>query len=189
MLHRIFYTLIAFLIISTGVNAQAIKGKVFDSTNGKPIPNASIYLNGSSKGTTSNEQGEFSLSTLETNIPLIVSCVGYQSETIINYTGKVLNVMLKPRTQELKEVVIGGMSREEQLKIFITQFIGSTSKDYIITNTDDIDFKYRKKTKTLEAAASQPLIIYNKIRLRVQRKRISSCTMKIDSLMGERGSL
>lgn len=69
----------------------------------------------------------------------------------------------KGNTTNLREVVIGGsMTREKQMKIFITQFIGSRSKDCIITNTDDINFTYHKKTQTLTADVNQPLIIHNK---------------------------
>ncbi len=156
------FTIIALSLLTICAQAQSVKGKVVDITTGNPIPNASIYLNGSSKGTVSNTQGEFILNTTETNIPLVVSCVGYQSEVINNYSNKILSVKLNPRVQVLREVVIGGMSREEMMKMFLTQFIGSKNKDCIISNPDDINFIYRKKTQTLEADVSQPLIIYNK---------------------------
>jgi hypothetical protein len=156
------FTILMLLLLTVCVQAQSVKGKVVDATTGSPIPHASIYLNGSSKGTVSDEQGEFILNTAETNIPLVISCVGYQSETITNYSNKTLSVRLSPRAQVLREVVIGGMSREEQMKIFLTEFIGSTNKDCIISNADDINFHYVKKTKTLSADVSQPLIIYNK---------------------------
>ena len=162
MIRYCLFTIIALLLLTICTQAQVVKGKVVDAATGNPIPSASIYLNGSSKGTTSDAQGEFILNTTETNIPLVVSCVGYQSEIINNYSNKTLSVRLSPRTQVLREVVIGGMSREEQMKIFLTQFIGSNSKDCLIDNPDDINFTYNQKAKTLKAYVSQPLIIYNK---------------------------
>jgi hypothetical protein len=156
------FSIIALLLLTISGQAQSVKGKVVDATSGNPIPNASIYLNGSSKGTASNTEGDFILNTTETHIPLVVSSVGYQSEVINNYSDKTLNIKLSPRTQVLREVVIGGMSREEQMKIFLTEFIGSTNKDCTINNPDDINFHYSKKTKTLSADASEPMIIYNR---------------------------
>jgi len=152
------------LALSIVTNAQVIKGKVVDATTGNPIARASVYLNGSSKGTTSNTQGEFALYTDETKKSLIVSYVGYLSDTIVNYNNKLLSIKLKPRTNELKEVVIGvsNMTREKQMKIFLTEFIGSRTKDCTISNPGDINFTYHKKTKTLEADVNQPLIIHNK---------------------------
>ncbi len=153
-----------FILISIGVSAQVIKGKVIDATTGNPIPNASIYLNGLSKGTTSNTQGEFALYTNVTKIPLIVSSLGYQPDTIGNYNGKTLTVKLSRRAQVLREVMVGHIvtTREKQMKIFLTQFIGSRNKDCIIINPDDINFTYHQKNKTLEATVNQPLIIHNK---------------------------
>jgi hypothetical protein len=154
----------AFLLISPGVNAQVVKGKVVDAETGNPIPKASVYLNGSSKGTTSNTQGEFALYTSETKAQLIVSSLGYQPDTIDNYNGKTLTVKLSRRAQVLREVNVGHIetTREKQMKVFLTQFIGSRNKDCIIINPDDINFTYHTKTKTLEATVNQPLIIHNK---------------------------
>ncbi len=164
MFHRIICTIVMLTALSIVTNAQVIKGKVVDAATGTPIARASIYLNGSSKGTTSNAQGEFILYTDETKRPLVVSFVGYQPDTIHNYNNKTLTVKLSPRARVLREVVVGNvtMTRERQMKIFITQFIGSNSKNCTISNPDDINFTYHKKTQTLEATVNQPLIVYNK---------------------------
>ena len=162
---RVLFTVITLLIFTVCVRAQVVKGKVVDAATGNPIAHASIYLNGTPKGTTSNTQGEFVLYTDETKKALVVSYVGYQSETILDYDNILLNIKLKQRKNELKEVVIGGsgMSREEQMKIFLTQFLGSTKvEDCYIDNPDDINFSYNKKVKTLKANASEPLNIINK---------------------------
>jgi hypothetical protein len=156
----IWYFSTAFLLISPGVKAQVVKGRVVDAETGNPIPNASVYLNGLSKGTTSNTKGEFILYTNETKTPLIVSSLGYQADTIGNYNGKTLTVKLSPRARVLSEVVIGDKSREKYMKIFLTQFIGSRNEDCIIINPEVISFTYRKRT--LAANANQPLIIHNK---------------------------
>lgn len=154
----------AFLLISIGVNAQVVKGKVIDAATGNPIAKASVYLKGSSKGTTSNTQGEFALYTNETKMPLIVSSLGYKPDTIGSYNGKTLTVKLNRQAKVLREVMVGHIitTREKQMKIFLTQFIGSRNKDCIITNPDDVNFTYHQETKTLEATVNQPLIIYNK---------------------------
>ncbi len=162
MVRYYLIAIVFFLFSAVSVQAQSVTGKVVDAITGNPIPNASIYLNGSSKGTTSNTQGQFILNTTETNIPLVVSCVGYQSETINNYANRTLNIKLTPRAQVLREVVIGGVPREENMKMFLAEFIGAKIKDCVIDNLDDINLTYSKKKQTLEAYASQPLIIYNK---------------------------
>ncbi len=160
--HLLIFVVCLTLLVSA--RAQVVKGKVVDAATGNPIARASVYLKGSSKGTASNARGEFELYTDETKKPLVISYVGYQPDTIYNYNNKTLTVKLSPRTQVLREVVVGEviMTREKQMKMFLTEFIGSRNKDCVITNPDDINFTYHKKTKVLEASADQPLIIYNK---------------------------
>src|SRR5471030_1311145 len=48
------------------------------------------------------------------------------------------------------------------MRIFLTEFIGSVSKDCTITNPDDIYFTYRRKNDSLTANSDKPLIIQNK---------------------------
>ena len=75
---QIIYTLVFLQLISNGTSAQptlTIAGDVSNADHIK-LPNCSIFINRTSKGTISNSKGEFVLS----NIPmgkhqLIVSCV------------------------------------------------------------------------------------------------------------------
>jgi len=112
--------LITLLLSATVLRAQVITGKVIDAESSKPIAGASIYLNGTSTGATSANDGSFMLNTAETNIPLIISCIGYSSQTLTGYAGKNLNISLKPKHSELREVVIGfdAMRREDEMEIF-----------------------------------------------------------------------
>jgi len=144
--------------------SEVIKGRVIDSASGKPLANTSVYLNGTYKGTTTDSEGNFMLNSAETNIPLIITHVGYKTQTLTHYAGKNLNIVLKSKAIELREVTIGddAMSREKEMKIFLTEFIGSTNKDCVISNPGDIYFTWHKKTQLLTAAADKPLIIYNK---------------------------
>ncbi len=160
---RKYFLLLFFIVLHTVCYAQ-IKGRITDADSGLPIANANVYLNGTYKGTTSNKEGLFSLNSTEKNVPLIVTYVGYASQTITSYAGKTLNIALKPQAKQLHEVTIGAddMSREAEMRIFLTEFIGSASKDCIISNPDDIYFTYRIKNDSLTANSDKPLIIQNK---------------------------
>jgi hypothetical protein len=164
---RVVCLVTSFLLFTTLLRAQEISGKVVDAESGKPIIGASVYLNGTYKGTSSNKEGSFIINSIERNIPLIVSYVGYESQTISNYSGKNLNIQLKHKANELKEVTIdatgvAAISREEEMKIFLREFIGTKNRECAISNPGDISFIYRKKTEELTAAANEPLVIYNK---------------------------
>jgi len=159
-------SLMAILLCTSLSQAQVIKGKIIDTETGKPIPNANIYLNGTYLGTASDSTGNFTLTTgIKTNTPLVVSFVGYEMQTITNYADKILTIALKRKLNDLKEVTItgfDGMSREKEMKIFLTEFIGSTNKDCVISNPDDIRFHYNNKTEVLTATVDNPLLINNK---------------------------
>ncbi len=162
---RYLFLLIALLFFSVLSHAQVIKGKITDAASGKPIENANVYLNGTYAGTTSDAEGNFTITTEKTNIPLIISYVGYATQTISNYSDKLLNIALKRKINQLREVTIGdleGMSREKAMRIFLREFIGSTSSDCVISNPDDIYFKYDKKRDVLTAGSDKPLLISNK---------------------------
>src|SRR5476651_1825525 len=72
---------VMLLFVSFCACAQ-IKGTVTDAVTHKPIAAASVYLNGTYVGTITDSLGKFSLTTDKTNIPLIISSVGYVSQEI-----------------------------------------------------------------------------------------------------------
>src|SRR3546814_5417089 len=57
-----------------------VKGKVYDS-NGEPIVGATVNVKGTSQGTLTNENGEFSVNVAPNSI-LIISSIGYVTQEI-----------------------------------------------------------------------------------------------------------
>ncbi len=58
--------------------AQQISGKVTD-VNGRPLPAASVYLKGSTNGTTTNQDGAYRLNLSAGNYTMICAYVGYKT--------------------------------------------------------------------------------------------------------------
>ena len=74
--------IIAGLLYSNGWLAQTIIGKVSNSKN-EMLAGASIYWQGTTLGTTTNEKGEFEISSKDIlQKKLIASFIGYTSDTI-----------------------------------------------------------------------------------------------------------
>ena len=148
--------------------AQAIKGRVFDETN-KPLFGATIFLDGTSISTISNEEGFFQLPVIaRINTNLVVSYIGYQSVSIASYNDATeLKITLQPSINSLKEVVIKKerFTRKEMLKLFREQFLGETKagKKAIILNENDLDFEYDENYKVFKASSDKPLIIQNPV--------------------------
>jgi hypothetical protein len=95
--------LICLFLVSFSITAQ-IKGVVKDSISGKPIPYVNIWVENENIGTTSEENGEFTISSTEKNKNLIFSALGFEKKII--RASKAILVNLKPMVYQLDEVVI-----------------------------------------------------------------------------------
>lgn len=95
------------LFIST-LSATPIKGKIVDSS-GEILSFASIHVEGTSIGTTSNIDGFYELELEEGTYQLVFQYVGYTSKVESVTIGKQaieLNVVLEPLVNNIQEVVV-----------------------------------------------------------------------------------
>ena len=84
-----------------------IKGKVTDE-NGKPLAKASVMIKGTQYGTTTDENGEFSLKKNDNVSILVISYVGYESREI-NVKGKTeIIIALKAIITQQQDIVVIG---------------------------------------------------------------------------------
>jgi len=111
----------AFVWILTGLApamatpfGRTIKGQVTD-TKGQPLVNVTIQVKGSSKTTTSDEQGYYSINVEENDI-LVFSSVGYKTHEEAVKSRTILNVALELGDKQMNEVVVTalGISRERR---------------------------------------------------------------------------
>jgi hypothetical protein len=164
------YLFIAWLImLSSHLRAQILRGQVFRSGKDSTlaVANASIYYSGSMAGTSTVADGNFTIKAKTTTIPLTVSCIGYYSTTVNDYsTNKFLKIYLKPKVHQLREVSIGfdGMSREDKIRMFRKEFLGTSdyASSCTIANIDDVQLDFKKKTGILMAYCNGPIEIDNK---------------------------
>ncbi|MGD1890021.1 MAG: carboxypeptidase-like regulatory domain-containing protein, partial [Cyclobacteriaceae bacterium] len=154
--------------IGRNLSAQIIEGRVLDYETKSAIPLANIYFNASSRGTTSDTEGFFSLDTDEYyGQDIVISYVGYKSLTIKEYDpDKFLEVYLQQQSTMLDELVIesDNKPRQEKLTVFLEQFLGDSprARDCIINNLDELRLVYFESTGTLEGFSQKPLRIHNR---------------------------
>ena len=96
---RIFYL---FILISFSIAAQT-KGTVLDENN-SPIPYANIWIENENSGTTSEENGEFTIKSSDQNKNLIFSALGFEKKIVKISDSK--QVRLKAVAEEIEEIVI-----------------------------------------------------------------------------------
>jgi TonB-dependent starch-binding outer membrane protein SusC len=120
------------LLFSIGANAQQIeiKGKVTDSERGDLFSDVSVTIQGTTKGTTTDFEGHYSISAGANDV-LLFRIVGYQTQTIAVKNRPLINVVMKPIADlsiQNKVVTVGYVS---QKKSQITGSVSSLSnKDF-----------------------------------------------------------
>lgn len=147
--------------------SQTISGNIYDTKKGEPLVGATVYINGSSIGTITNEEGYFSIITQQKiNGSLVISYIGYTSVFIEKpYTNTSFEIVLQPELESLNEVIIttDSWSREKKLREFKKQFLGDSKagKSCFILNEEDLYLQYDERNKTLLASSDTPIIIRN----------------------------
>jgi outer membrane cobalamin receptor len=100
--------IIILFVSMTSFSQTTVSGKVVDKKN-LPIPGANVYIDGTYDGATSNEQGDFTFTTTETGIKiLVVSFLSYDTLNVTIDVSKNQNVtlILKESVNTLDTVVI-----------------------------------------------------------------------------------
>ena len=101
-----FNLIITSVLFMFGVVAfaqQTLTGSVIDET-GAPLPAATVVIDNTNEGTTTDFNGEFTLSA-EIGQTVTISFVGYVSQTMTIDADFVLNVQLQPSNQ-LDEIIL-----------------------------------------------------------------------------------
>ncbi|MFM7486430.1 MAG: carboxypeptidase-like regulatory domain-containing protein, partial [Cytophagales bacterium] len=98
-----------FLLSNVGLaQVVTIEGRILDRETDKPVAYASIGVEGFTFGTSSNEDGYFSIKIPEAiskKYSLKISCVGYENASIQNPPSNI-SVLLKPSNIKLREVIV-----------------------------------------------------------------------------------
>jgi TonB-dependent starch-binding outer membrane protein SusC len=114
---------------------KTVTGKIVD-TSGVGIPSASIIIKGTTQGTTSNVDGNFSISAKSTDI-LIFSAINYvPQEMRVSAINGPLNLTLENTQQKLDEVVVigYGTQRKESVTGSVVSISGTTMREVPSTN-------------------------------------------------------
>lgn len=92
------------LALSSMAQEKSISGKV-TGDDGSTLPGVAITIKGSTKGTTTDADGNFRLST-PANSRLVFSYVGYVSQEINVGNQSTINIVLEQSSETLNEVVV-----------------------------------------------------------------------------------
>ncbi len=107
MLQRLMFTVL-FTVFALGVSAQnKVTGTVVD-VSGEAIIGASVMVKGTSNGTITDYDGNFTIQNVPQNGSLVISYVGYRNQTVAVAGKSQIKVTLEEDRQLLDEVVVVG---------------------------------------------------------------------------------
>lgn len=85
---------------------RVVTGKITDQT-GSPMPGVNVIKKGTTKGTTTDQTGNFSIAATENDM-LVTSFIGYKSQEILVGAQTTINITLAEDVETLNEVVVVG---------------------------------------------------------------------------------
>jgi TonB-linked SusC/RagA family outer membrane protein len=117
--------------IQAVLQSRTVKGKILDET-GEPLIGVSVLVKGTTIGTITDFDGNFSLDVPQGKSQLEVSYVGYKSQTVALGSSNQVSVKMQPDTKTLDEVVVVGYGTMK--KRDLTGSITSVKSDDITLN-------------------------------------------------------
>jgi len=114
---QIFYFLFLMgFIVSAQESKTTVSGSV--TSQGNPVPFATIYIRGGTAGTSANANGEYQIKLSPGKTSLIAQFQGYKSQTkiftVVEDASAVVNFNLEEGNEALDEVVVTGTRTEKR---------------------------------------------------------------------------
>lgn len=106
---------IALFLLPLIVSAQStIKGNITDNETGETLIGATILIEGTSKGTTTDLDGNFTLEDVSLPSTLQISYTGYENMTVTIETAEFLTLAMGTNSETLDEVLVVGYGQQKK---------------------------------------------------------------------------
>ncbi len=105
-----YFALVAFFMTAFAFSQGTITGTVLDGDGGGPLPGASVIVEGTTNGTSTDFDGNFTIEVAESAGTLSVSYLGYLTQKVaFSSTGPIGQITLELNAEELQGVVVTGI--------------------------------------------------------------------------------
>ena len=167
-----FCFIILFFFTITHISAQtfSVSGIVRDAKTAEIVPFANVFIANTTKGTTTNEKGEYSLTKIPIGTVIIsVSMLGYAPARITVRSEMVaqkenIDFTLNPNEQELSEVKVSSSrdkTWEKQFQRFSKAILGETPLAKACTIKDGYLINFDEAKGILRATTTRPIEFEN----------------------------
>ena len=110
--------LLFFLMIFAPMGLwRTITGTVTSAADGMPLPGASVIIKGTTVGTTTDFDGNYTLDDVATDAILVFSYIGFSSVEMPVDGQSTIDVAMQEDAQQLDEVVLTGYSTERKIDL------------------------------------------------------------------------
>jgi len=153
--------------------AQSIDGRVTDSNTGEPLAGASILEVGTTNGTSTDADGEFSLRLRDSEYEIRVSFIGYRTETVsFSESDSYLNIELTSQPVTAGEVFVNALRVDDSTPVAYSNI---SREEIDIRNTgQDIPMLVSTSPSVISASDAGAGIGYTNMRIRgVDQARIN----------------
>ena len=113
---------------------NVITGKVIDS-DGQPLPGVTVLIKGTTTGTVTNFDGEYTLQNIESGNTLVFSFVGMMTQEIIAGNKTTINVTMLADAIGIEEVVAIGYG--VQKKVTLTGAVSAVKGEDVVTTKNE----------------------------------------------------
>nr|WP_321487572.1 TonB-dependent receptor [uncultured Draconibacterium sp.] len=105
---KVVLFLFAMLSFSLGyAQVKTVTGTVSDAGNGEPLPGVTIVVKGTTQGTITDFDGNYSID-VEEGKTIVLSYIGYKPQEVVITASNLVNVKLEQSVENLDEVVVIG---------------------------------------------------------------------------------
>jgi len=122
--------LLLLLMLPVSVLAQnTLSGNVRDNATGESLPGVNVIVQGTQNGTSTDMEGNFTLSNVKSGDRIVFSFIGY-SDQVVSYTGQgTIDVTMAEDATQLQEVMVIGYGSVKK-KDATGSVTSITSKDF-----------------------------------------------------------
>ena len=112
----VWLSLFALLSFQFAQAQTDLTGNVADAETGEGLPGVNILIKGTTSGTVTDFDGNYTLSTNETDI-LVVSFVGFLSQEILVGNKSVIDIRLEEDIKLLEVIVVTGYGTQTKKEV------------------------------------------------------------------------
>lgn len=105
-LYRALAGMVLCMLYSSEIEAQILRGRVVDQDTGEALPAATVQIEGTYRGTITNNAGMYAIAVEDMPVNIIVRYIGFRTDTLTAYTLTPLEFRLRPVAFEMEQMIV-----------------------------------------------------------------------------------